>query len=161
MTATAWPLNVPVLSDGVVTLRAHVRGDLQRMNEMANDPDMVRWTAVATPHPLSASEKFAFEIIPHGWDSGTFMCWAIEFEGRYAAMLSHEPKNYALLGYDGALHLRGVAFRSRRAEPYGEAFLRDWGACSWHCPGACRGVARRNPRSGALRHRCRAKRSAG
>jgi hypothetical protein len=39
-------------------------------------------------------------------------------------MLSHEPKNYALLGYDGTLVLRGVAFRSSRAEPFGEAFLR-------------------------------------
>jgi DNA polymerase elongation subunit (family B) len=48
----------------------------------------------------------------------------LELEGRYAAMLSHEPKNYALLGYDGALVLRGVAFRSSRAEPFGEAFLR-------------------------------------
>ncbi len=48
----------------------------------------------------------------------------LEFEGRYAAMLSHEPKNYALLEYDGSLILRGVAFRSSRAEPFGEAFLR-------------------------------------
>jgi DNA polymerase elongation subunit (family B) len=48
----------------------------------------------------------------------------LEFEGRYAAMLSHEPKNYALLAYDGTLLLRGVAFRSSRAEPFGEAFLR-------------------------------------
>ena len=48
----------------------------------------------------------------------------LEFDGRYAAMLSHEPKNYALLAYDGALLLRGVAFRSSRAEPFGEAFLR-------------------------------------
>ena len=48
----------------------------------------------------------------------------LEFEGRYAAMLSHEPKNYALLTYDGKLLLRGVAFRSSRAEPFGEAFLR-------------------------------------
>ena len=48
----------------------------------------------------------------------------LEFDGRYAAMLSHEPKNYALLGYDGTLLLRGVAFRSSRAEPFGEAFLR-------------------------------------
>jgi DNA polymerase elongation subunit (family B) len=48
----------------------------------------------------------------------------LEFEGRYAAMLSHEPKNYALLNYDGSLILRGVAFRSSRAEPFGEAFLR-------------------------------------
>lgn len=48
----------------------------------------------------------------------------LEFEGRYAAMLSHEPKNYALLAYDGSLTLRGVAFRSSRAEPFGERFLR-------------------------------------
>jgi DNA polymerase I len=49
----------------------------------------------------------------------------LEFEGRYAAMLSHEPKNYALLRYDGSLILRGVAFRSSRAEPFGETFLRN------------------------------------
>lgn len=48
----------------------------------------------------------------------------LEFEGRYAAMLSHEPKNYALLHYDNTLVLRGVAFRSSRAEPYGEHFLK-------------------------------------
>ena len=48
----------------------------------------------------------------------------LEYEGRYAAMLSHEPKNYALLHYDGTLSLKGVAFRSSRAEPFGEAFLR-------------------------------------
>jgi DNA polymerase elongation subunit (family B) len=47
----------------------------------------------------------------------------LEYEGRYAAMLSHEPKNYALRTYDGALLLRGVAFRSSRAEPFGAAFL--------------------------------------
>jgi DNA polymerase elongation subunit (family B) len=48
----------------------------------------------------------------------------LEFDGRYAAMLSHEPKNYALLSYDRKLLLRGVAFRSSRAEPFGENFLR-------------------------------------
>ena len=48
----------------------------------------------------------------------------LEFEGRYAAMLSHEPKNYALLTYDGALLLRGVAFRSSRIEPFATTFLR-------------------------------------
>jgi DNA polymerase elongation subunit (family B) len=48
----------------------------------------------------------------------------LEFDGRYAAMLSHEPKNYALLRFDGSLLLRGVAFRSSRSEPFGEKFLR-------------------------------------
>jgi len=53
----------------------------------------------------------------------------LEFDGRYAAMLSHEPKNYALKPYSGPLVLRGVAFRSSRAEPFGEAFLRRAIAC--------------------------------
>jgi DNA polymerase elongation subunit (family B) len=53
----------------------------------------------------------------------------LEFEGRYRAMLSHEPKNYALLGYDGTLVLKGVAFRSSRAEPFGQAFLRTAITC--------------------------------
>jgi DNA polymerase I len=48
----------------------------------------------------------------------------LEFDGRYAAMLSHEPKNYVLLPYAGPVVLRGVAFRSSRAEPFGEEFLR-------------------------------------
>ena len=53
----------------------------------------------------------------------------LEFDGRYAAMLSHEPKNYALLSYDGNLVMRGVAFRSSRAERFGEEFLRRALAC--------------------------------
>ncbi len=49
----------------------------------------------------------------------------LEFDGRYAAMLSHEPKNYALQPYQGGpVLLRGVGFRSSRVEPFGEAFLR-------------------------------------
>ncbi len=53
----------------------------------------------------------------------------LEFDGRYAAMLSHEPKNYALQPYEGPLVLRGVAFRSSRAEPFGENFLRRALSC--------------------------------
>ncbi len=53
----------------------------------------------------------------------------LELEGRYQAMLSHEPKNYVLLDYAGRLLLRGVAFRSSRAEPFGYAFLRRAIAC--------------------------------
>jgi DNA polymerase elongation subunit (family B) len=47
----------------------------------------------------------------------------LELEGRYAAMLSHEPKNTRLLGYDGTLLLR--EWRSGRARgAVREIFLR-------------------------------------
>lgn len=62
-------------------------------------------------------------------------------DGRYAAMLSHEPKNYALLGYDGTLLLRGVAFRSSRSEPFGDAFL--WHALARLLVGDVAGVRER------------------
>ncbi len=49
----------------------------------------------------------------------------LEFDGRWRAMLSHETKNYALLGYGGELALRGAAFTSSRSERYGRVFLED------------------------------------
>jgi DNA polymerase elongation subunit (family B) len=85
---------------------------------------------------LEADTDGVYFAVPEGWTEGderrvvaevAAMLPArvqLEFEGRYAAMLSHEPKNYALLRYDGTLVLHGVAFRSSRAEPFGEAFLR-------------------------------------
>ncbi len=47
----------------------------------------------------------------------------LEFDAMYAAMLSHDLKNYALLDSAGKLTLRGVAFRSVRFEPFGARFL--------------------------------------
>ena len=86
---------------------------------------------------LEADTDGVYFAVPHEWSAedeqrvvaevGALLPTLVqlELEGRYAAMLSHEPKNYALLGYDGTLVLRGVAFRSSRAEPYGERFLRQ------------------------------------
>ena len=85
---------------------------------------------------LEADTDGVYVAVPPGWDEADERRVVaevaallpdlvhLEHDGRYAAMLSHEPKNYALYGYDGTLTLRGVAFRSSRAEPFGEAFLR-------------------------------------
>ena len=47
----------------------------------------------------------------------------LEYESRYAAMVSHAIKNYALLSYNGELLVRGAAMRSSRSEPFGVRFL--------------------------------------
>jgi DNA polymerase elongation subunit (family B) len=49
----------------------------------------------------------------------------LEYEARYAVMISHAIKNYALLSYEGEMVVRGAAMRSSRSEPYGERFLRQ------------------------------------
>jgi len=48
----------------------------------------------------------------------------IEHDGRWARMYSYMEKNYALLGYDGTLTVKGSSFRSSRNEFYGERFFR-------------------------------------
>ncbi len=102
-----WPLNVPVLSDGVVTLRAHVPDDIDAMLEMSTDPEMVRWTGIPTPHDRTMSEQFAFTIIPRGWDEGTFRGWAVEAvdddgRARYAGNVDVRQRPIADIGF--ALH---------------------------------------------------------
>ncbi len=90
---------------------------------------------------LEADTDGVYFAAPEGWTEGDERrCVAevgqtlpplvrLEYEARYAAMLSHEVKNYATLCYEGRLTLRGVAFHSRRMEPYGEAFLRQALTC--------------------------------
>ncbi len=103
MSDLEWPLGVPVLSDGLVTLRAHVPADIERALQMAQDPEMVRWTSVQTPHSRPMSEQFHLEVIPAGWNDGTSMTWAIEFEGRYAGNVDLRGKD-ALVDIGYALH---------------------------------------------------------
>jgi DNA polymerase elongation subunit (family B) len=47
----------------------------------------------------------------------------VEFDAQYAAMFSYKAKNYALLGRDGHLTLKGAALKSRGMEPYLREFL--------------------------------------
>lgn len=81
MTSLPWPMCVPVVSDGVVTLRAHTPDDLTAMLEMANDPLTQRWTSVPSPSTPATIREFALEIIPRGWDEGRMRGWAIEAAG--------------------------------------------------------------------------------
>jgi DNA polymerase elongation subunit (family B) len=97
---------------------------------------MCRELAVRGVTLLEADTDGVYFAVPEGWTEGDERRVVadvaamlpprvqLEFEGRYAAMLSHEPKNYTLLRYDGSFILHGVALRSSRAEPFGEAFLR-------------------------------------
>ncbi len=86
---------------------------------------------------IEADTDGVYFAVPNDWDQqqeyalvneiGSLLPAGIrlEYEGRYRAMLSHEVKNYALLLYDDALVVHGVALRSSRAEPFGDRFLRQ------------------------------------
>src|SRR6266852_2240970 len=64
----------------------------------------------------------------------------LEYESRYAAMVSHAIKNYALLTYSGEMIVRGAAMRSSRSEPFGVRFLLQAFRCAMQ--GDIAGIAR-------------------
>jgi len=49
----------------------------------------------------------------------------LSLDGRYEKMLSYKKKNYALLGYDGRIKMRGSALISRSMERFGRAFIEE------------------------------------
>jgi len=75
---TPFPDAVPVLADGVVTLRAPRPTDVEAIVEQATDPLMVEFTTV--PHPYAARDAEQFlESIRAGWsDPAGHRYWAIE-----------------------------------------------------------------------------------
>ena len=48
----------------------------------------------------------------------------IGFDGRFQKMMSYKKKNYALLGYDGAIKFKGSSLVSRSSERFGRTFVR-------------------------------------
>ncbi|MGV9714257.1 GNAT family N-acetyltransferase [Gordonia sp. NPDC003424] len=111
----AWPLNVPVLADGVVTLRAHTADDVDRIIELSTDPDMLRWTPIFSPYRRADAEAYVLAMVPRTWDQGLGMVWAIEYDGRFVGHVDISGSGQIVdLGY--SLHPdargRGLARRA-------------------------------------------------
>lgn len=73
----SFPDDVPVLSDGVVTLRAHGLADVDAVLEQCTDLATQRWTTVPVPYTREHAEKFVRETVPAGWGESHWM-FAVE-----------------------------------------------------------------------------------
>ncbi|MBK5277215.1 MAG: DNA polymerase II, partial [Desulfuromonadales bacterium] len=49
----------------------------------------------------------------------------VELDGRYCSMFAYKTKNYALLGYDGRVIIRGSSLKSRGIERYLREFMQE------------------------------------
>ncbi len=65
-----FPDDVPFLTDGVVTLRAHHEGDIDGVLEQGSDPVSRRWTTVPVPYTREDAETFVTRTMPTGWSRG-------------------------------------------------------------------------------------------
>jgi len=113
-----FPQDVPVLSDGIVTLRAHTGADIDDLVEMCADPQTQRWTSVPVPYERDHAADYV-GVMRTGWERKIHRGWAIEAtddEGvsRFAGNLDIRDAPMATIGY--ALHSwargRGVMKRA-------------------------------------------------
>ncbi|MEP6632043.1 MAG: GNAT family N-acetyltransferase, partial [Lapillicoccus sp.] len=89
--APVLPADIPTLTDGVVTLRALTLADLDAVVEQSRDPETARWTFVPEPYTDADGRDF-IERSPQEWQDGVRCGWAIEHEGRFAGLVSHQPR---------------------------------------------------------------------
>jgi DNA polymerase elongation subunit (family B) len=104
-----------VTAKGRELLRAMVewlRGEGAHVIEIDTDGIYFQPPAKATVEDLETGIR---KILPEGIE--------VEFDAKYVAMFSYKAKNYALLGEDGTLTLKGAALKSRGMEPYLREFL--------------------------------------
>lgn len=119
-----FPDDVPVLGDGIVTLRAHSADDLARIVEQCNDPESIAWTTVPVPYGESDARDWVGEKIPQGWEAGATQCFAIEHEGRFAGSVDLRSRGHrgAEVGFGLHPEARGKGVMKRAVN-----LLLDWG----------------------------------
>nr|MBA3234287.1 GNAT family N-acetyltransferase [Propionibacteriales bacterium] len=73
-----FPDDVPTLTSGDVTLRAHRRQDANTIVEQCVDPVSVQWTTVPHHYTREMALEFVESSIPQMWASGKEQIFAIE-----------------------------------------------------------------------------------
>lgn len=124
MNAT-FPDDVPTLTDGVVTLRAHRPSDVDAMVEQGVDPESVEWTRVPVPYAREDAVGY-LEVIADGWRSGRECCFALEADGvpfgGSVSLRAFEEDGVAEIAYGLHPAARGRGLCSRAVK-----LLLDWG----------------------------------
>jgi RimJ/RimL family protein N-acetyltransferase len=114
---------MPILTDGVVTLRTPVREDAEAIYEACQDPEIPRWTNVPSPYGREDAYSYveavatqpgvrAFLAFTDGVLVGSFSVMELDLEARYGE-----------IGYWVAAPARGRGLATRAL-----TLLRDWAA---------------------------------
>lgn len=119
-----FPEDVPTLTDGVVSLRAHVPADVPRIVEQCNDPESIAWTTVPTPYDEDDAEEWIGTTVPAGWVDDATYVFAIEHEGRFAGSVDLRLRGggEAEIGFGLHPDARGEGVMRRAL-----GLLLDWG----------------------------------
>ncbi len=126
-----FPRDVPRLTDGVVTLRAHRPEDLDAVVEQCRDPLSVRWTTVPLGYTREDARRFVSHAMPGGWESDQEWAFAVEaVDGdrpRFGGTVSlrNQGERRAEIAYGAHPWVRGRGLMERAVR-----LLLDWGFTS-------------------------------
>lgn len=122
-----YPADVPVLTDAVVTLRAHVEDDLDEIFAQCNDPASQAFTNVPVPYLRADARRFV-ESRADGWQQGHTWSFAVEsafgvgprgFSG--SIDLHYRGNDIAVIAYGAHPDARGHGVMSRAV-----TLIADW-----------------------------------
>lgn len=115
-------MELPTLSDGVVTLRPRRLEDADAVTAACQDPEIPRWTLVPSPY----TREHAVEWLSHA-DPDTASFFAVDADdrllGSFSVMEIDRARGYGEIGYWVAAEARGRGVATRAV-----ALLRDWAA---------------------------------
>jgi RimJ/RimL family protein N-acetyltransferase len=124
-----FPRDVPRLTDGVVTLRAHTPEDAQALHEQAVDAVMLRWISDPGPSTPEIARELVTRRIPEGWRDDHEWAFAVEAPdddgtSRFVGTVSllNEGEGRAEVAYGSHPWARGRGYVVRALE-----LLLDWG----------------------------------
>ena len=118
-----FPDDVPVLTDGVVLLRAHRASDAGAIVEQCTDPESLRFTSVPRPYGPQQARDF-LDLIRRNWETSSptsTRAWAISVTGQpgaepFSGTIDYRPSGSgtAEVGYGlhPAMRGRGVIVRA-------------------------------------------------
>jgi [ribosomal protein S5]-alanine N-acetyltransferase len=127
--AITFPDDVPTLTDGEITLRAHALSDVDEVLVQCADPESIRWTTVPVPYSREDAVGFVTEVVPSGWLTGKDLNFAIEAphaDGvrRFSGSIALRPMDVGVAEIAFGLHpgVRGQGVCSRAVK-----LILDWG----------------------------------
>ncbi|GAB3578641.1 GNAT family N-acetyltransferase [Calidifontibacter terrae] len=108
---------IPLLTDGLVRLRAHRADDAAGLIAFANDPRAMRWVPLPHPYGPQQAGEFLQRTRAHWADDPAHPVWAIEVDGRFAGGINLHPRGPGSyeVGFSATPEVRGRGIVGRAA----------------------------------------------
>lgn len=119
-------MDLPTISDGVITLRPKRPEDVDAITAACQDPEIPRWTLVPSPYRREHAVEFLARSAAEERAGRSANLLAVDAAGRllgsFSLMELDRAPGYAEIGYWVAAEARGRGVATRAVR-----LLRDWG----------------------------------